>query len=154
VELRSELFLDTLWAQAAGWRFNASIAYARGDDEEIDQPLDSIDPAKGVFGLAYDHAGGNWGGELVWTVVAKKDRVDESDPELQQFKTPGYGKLDLLGFYQLGEHSRLNFGVFNLTDKKYWQWGESLIGRLATDPGLDRLSQPGLYAGISFRTEW
>jgi hemoglobin/transferrin/lactoferrin receptor protein len=154
VELKSELFLDTFWQAARGWRFNTSISYARGDDKETDQPLDAIDPPKGVFGLAYDHAGGNWGGELIWTVVDSKDRVDETDPDFQQFKTPGYGKLDLLGYYQFGEHSWLNFGVFNLTDKKYWQWGDSVIGRPADDPGLGRVTQPGLNAGISFRTEW
>jgi hemoglobin/transferrin/lactoferrin receptor protein len=70
------------------------------------------------------------------------------------FKSRVYGMLFLLGFYLLGVLWGFIFGVLNLTDKNYWHWGESIIGRLATDPGLDRLSQPGLYAGISFRTEW
>ncbi|MCB1804393.1 MAG: TonB-dependent receptor, partial [Candidatus Competibacteraceae bacterium] len=118
----------------------------------LDQPLNSIDPLQGVLGLSYDHASGNWGGELIWTLTAAKDRVDESTTE--QFKTPGYGIVDVLGYYRVSEHAEVNFGVFNLTDKEYWQWSEELIGRSPDDPALARLTEPGRNFNINFRTEW
>ena len=154
LELKSQLFLDHFSEKLSGWNFKTSIAYAEGDDEDINQPLNSIDPIKAVFGLGYDHSSDNWGGELIWTVVSRKTRVDQSDPNFNQFKSPGYGKLDLTAYYQIDKHSRINAGVFNITDKKYWNWGEGLIGRDASDSGLDRLTQPGLHAGITFRMEW
>ena len=152
VEIKGELFLDQFSESLQDWRFNAAIAYARGEDETLDQPLNSIDPLQGVLGLSYDHASGNWGGELIWTLTAAKDRVDESTTE--QFKTPGYGIVDVLGYYRVSEHAEVNFGVFNLTDKEYWQWSEELIGRSPDDPALARLTEPGRNFNINFRTEW
>lgn len=152
VEVQGELYLDTFNPALEGWRFKGSVAYAEGDDEEIDEPLNSIDPLKAVLGVAYDNPHQPWGGELIWTVVDAKDRLDESLGE--QFSTPGYGVLDLLAYYRLGEHTELNVGLFNLTDKKYWQWSEEFIGRNPNDPALDRLTEPGRHVSVSLRTEW
>lgn len=152
VELRGELYLDTFNPALEGWRFKGSVAYAQGDDEEIDQPLNSIDPLKAVLGLGYDAPQQPWGGELIWTVVDAKDRIDDSAGE--QFTTPGYGVLDLLAYYRLGEHTEVNLGLFNLTDKKYWEWGEEFLGRDPNDPNLNRLTEPGRHLSLSLRTEW
>src|SRR5690606_37439572 len=49
-ELRGELFLDSL-GLPEGSTLRGSLAYARGKDEQTGQPLNSIDPLKGVLGL-------------------------------------------------------------------------------------------------------
>ena len=42
----------------------------------------------------------------------------------------------------------LNAGLFNLTDKKYWQWGD-VRGLTENSPSLDRYTQPGRYAAAN-----
>lgn len=140
-ELRGE------WASDAGpWRVRYSAAYARGEDRTEDVPLNSVDPLKGVVGLIYEPRGSSWGVELVATGVARKRDVYESAGS--QFTPPGYATFDLLAHFDIAERLRVNLGVFNLTDKKYWEWSD-VRGRPAGDAVIDRYSQPGLNAGAS-----
>jgi hemoglobin/transferrin/lactoferrin receptor protein len=91
---------------------------------------------------------------MSWTLVKRKDRVDSTnfntpDGTSTQFKTPGYGVLDLAGFYKVTDDVTVNAGWYNLTNKKYWQWddvrGYDSVGEASvTQPAnLDRLTQPG-----------
>src|SRR5690606_35186977 len=82
--------------------------------------------------------------ELVATAVKGKSRM--ADPA--NFQAPGHLALDLLAGWEINERARLQLGLFNLTDRKIWSWS-SVRGRSATDPGLDRYTQPGFNAGIS-----
>jgi len=155
VEAKGELFLDS-FGLPAGTRALGSIAYARGKDEGAGQPLNSVDPLKGVFGLGYDAPTGKFGGELTWTLVAAKERVDRTPPSqspagFRPFETSGYGVLDLTGYWQFSEQFSVNAGLFNLTDKKYWQWGDvSQSGTLSeSSASLGRYTQPGRYAAVN-----
>ncbi len=56
-----------------GWTARLSAAWARGDDLDRDEPLNSVDPASAVLGLGYESASGRWGGELVTTAVADQE---------------------------------------------------------------------------------
>ncbi|PAV47971.1 heme/hemoglobin receptor [Pseudomonas sp. HAR-UPW-AIA-41] len=141
-EARGELFLDNA-GLPAGSKLRGSLAYARGKDEESGQPINSIDPLKSVIGLAYDAPSGQFGGELAWTLVAAKERIDDSQTA-NQYQPSGYGTLDLLGYWQLTEEVSVNGGLYNLTDKQYWQWGD-VRGLSSTSAGLGRYSQPGRY---------
>src|SRR5690606_37089900 len=138
-EARGELLLDRVSALPAGSVLRGALAYARGKDEQSGQPLNSVDPLKAVFGLGYDAPDGAFGGELVWTLVAAKERVDESQTA-DQFEPAGYGLLDLIGHVRLGEGVSLNGGLYNLTDKQYWHWGD-VRGLSEEQPGLGRYSQ-------------
>ncbi|MFX7780532.1 TonB-dependent receptor, partial [Acinetobacter baumannii] len=80
-----------------------SVAYAYGRNKDNGEPINSVNPLTGVFGLGYDEADGNYGGLLSWTLVKRKDRVDDStfhtpDGTASQFKTPGFGVLDLSAY--------------------------------------------------------
>ncbi len=134
------------------------MAYANGRNDDTGQPLNSVNPLTGVFGLGYDQA--NYGGLLSWTLVKRKTRVDDTnffapDGSSAKFRTPGYGVLDLTGFYKVTEDVTVNAGLYNLTDKKYWQWdsvraydGQGEAG--VTQPAnLDRLTMPGRNFGIN-----
>ena len=129
-----------------------SIAYARGRNDDNGAPLNSVNPLTGVFSLGYEQAG--YGGELTWTLVKRKTRIDESnlnipDGTTSQFASPGFGLLDLTAYYQVTDDLVVNAGLFNLTDKKYWLWddvrGYDSVGEATvTSPAnLDRLTQPG-----------
>lgn len=146
-EARGELYLDHL-GLPFGSRTRASIAWARGEDESTDQPLNSIDPLKGVFGLGYDEPAGRYGVEAVLTLVSGKSRVDETLTAGAPFKTSGYGIVDLIGYWQVSDAVDVNAGIYNLGDKEYWNWSD--VRTLAeSTPGLGRFTQPGRHAAIN-----
>lgn len=145
LEVKGSWKLDRTLALKGGF------AYAHGDNQQTDQPLNSIDPIKLVAGLQYTQPGDRFGGEIATTLVAAKDRVDTSTGNL--FKSPGYGLVDVFGRYNFSRQAALNFGVFNLLDKKYWHWSD-VRGQLATDATLDRFTQPGRNASASFRYQF
>jgi len=80
------------------------------------------------------------------TLVAEQDRVDNTAGEL--FQPSGYGLLDLTAFVNFGPRLRMRAGVFNIGDKKYWEWG-NLHGLAATDPAADFYTAPGRNASLS-----
>lgn len=151
LELKGRLNLDSFGAPN-GLYTQGSVAYLQGRNDDSGEPLNSINPLTSVFGLGYDQD--TYGGLLSWTLVKRKTRVDSTsfntpDGTSTQFKTPGYGVLDLAGFYKVTDDLTLNAGLYNLTDKKYWQWddvrGYDSVGEASvTQPAnLDRLTQPG-----------
>jgi hemoglobin/transferrin/lactoferrin receptor protein len=157
LELKGRLNLDTFGAPT-GLYTQGSASYLYGRNDDNGQPLNSINPLTGVFGLGYDRD--NYGALLSWTLVKRKDRVDSTsfktpDGTSTQFKTPGYGVLDLAGFYKVTDDVTVNAGLYNLTDKKYWQWddvrGYDSVGEASvTQPAnLDRLTQPGRNFAIN-----
>ncbi|WP_414156410.1 TonB-dependent receptor [Pseudomonas sp. BNK-30] len=156
-EVKGRLNLDHFGAPD-GLYTQGSIAYANGRNDDNGQPLNSVNPLTGVFGLGYEQP--NYGGLLSWTVVKRKTRVDDTtffapDGQSSQFRTPGYGVLDLSGFYKVTDDVTVNAGLYNLTDKKYWQWdsvrgydGQGEAG--VTQPAnLDRLTMPGRNFAIN-----
>jgi len=128
-----------------GWTARLSVAWARGDDLERDEPLNSVDPASAVLGLGYESVSGRWGGELVTTAAAAKSAVDDSRADL--YEPDGYIKLDLLARYDFGNGLRLNAGLFNLADAEYIEWTD-VRGRVASDPLLPYYTRPGRNASV------
>ncbi|MNF67142.1 putative hemoglobin and hemoglobin-haptoglobin-binding protein 2 precursor [compost metagenome] len=156
-EIKGRLNLDAFGAPQ-GLYTQGSVAYAYGRNNDNGEPLNSINPLTGILGLGYDQA--DFGGLLSWTLVKRKDRVDDSafkapDGTSGQFKTPGFGILDLSGYYDITSDLTLNVGLYNLTDKKYWLWddvrGYDGVGEAgAVNPAnLDRLTQPGRNVAIN-----
>ncbi|MGR6656229.1 TonB-dependent receptor [Pseudomonas mosselii] len=156
-EFKGRLNLDHFGA-AQGLYTQGSLAYAHGRNDDNGQPLNSVNPLTAVLGLGYETS--NYGGLLSWTLVKRKDRVDDStffapDGASKQFRAPGYGVLDLTGFYKVTDDITVNAGLYNLTDKKYWQWddvrGYDALGEAGvTQPAnLDRLTMPGRNFAIN-----
>lgn len=150
-EVKGRLNLDAFGAPQ-GLYTQGSVAYAYGRNNDNGEPINSVNPLTGVFGLGYDQD--NYGGLLSWTLVKKKDRVDDTkfkspDGVSSQFKSPGFGVLDLTGFYKVTDDVTVSAGVYNLTDKKYWLWddvrGYDGVGEASviSPANLDRLTQPG-----------
>lgn len=129
----------------AHWQFTpslklwAAVAWAVGKDRQTKQHLNSVAPLTGTLGLGY--AREHYGADLMLTAARARDKV-ESDTD---FKAPGYGVLDLTGYWQpvALDGVKLQAGLFNLLDKKYWN-----------AVSIDTLSQPEDYyseAGRNFR---
>ncbi|WP_434572294.1 TonB-dependent receptor [Pseudomonas sp. Z3-8] len=151
IEAKGRLDLDVFGAPK-GLYTQGSVAYLYGRNNDTGEPLNSINPLTGVFGLGYDQE--QFGTLLSWTLVQKKNRVDDSnfnspDGVSGQFKTPGFGILDLSGYYKVTHDVTVSGGLYNLTDKKYWLWddvrGYDSVGEAAvlSPANLDRLTAPG-----------
>ena len=136
---------------APGWIARGGASVARGDDRSKNAPLNSVDPAKVVAGLAWEPAGHGYGGELHATWAARKTRIDTSAGTL--YATPSYTIVDLTGFAKLGRHATLQAGIFNLFDRKYWLWSDM---NNVVNPGLtvDRYTQPGRNFAVQAKLEF
>lgn len=104
------------WQLAANWRLWSSAAWAVGKDRQTHQYLNSVAPLTGILGLSYQQH--NWGGDIIFTTATKRNKVENSN----DFKAPGYGVIDVTAFWQPSaiKGLRLQAGLFNLADKKYW----------------------------------
>lgn len=156
-EFKGRLDLDHFGAPQ-GLYSQGSIAYAHGRNDDSGQPLNTVNPLTAVVGLGYEQQ--HYGGLLSWTLVKRKDRVDDTtffapDGASSQFRTPGYGVLDLSGYFKVTDDLTVNAGLYNLTDKKYWQWdsvrgydgqGEAAVTQPAN---LDRLTMPGRNVAVN-----
>jgi hemoglobin/transferrin/lactoferrin receptor protein len=152
IELAFELRLGTLAGALQGWQLTGAMAALRGDDTRRDQPLNSVPPPRAVLGLRRESQGREPGVELVMTAAQARDRIDGSGPPL--FRAPGYATLDLLADWQLGPHVKLSAGVFNLADRRYWEWG-NLGGVLANNvPAADFFTAPGRNVGATLELAW
>ena len=146
VEFKGNVDLGGLWPRLSGWRVRTSVAWARGENRVTDEPLNSVDPLKGVLGFGYEPAHGRWGVDLVGTGTDRKSRVDDSTNE--SFVPDGYLTLDLMVHAVPADRWRIHAGVFNLTDEKYWEWAD-VRGRAADEPAIDRYTRPGINASAS-----
>ena len=132
-----------------GWSAKAGAAWARGDDRTRGVPLNTVDPAKLVAGLAWERGSG--GAEATLTHVARKARIDQSSGTV--FAAPAYTVLDLTGFVRLGRNATLYAGVFNVFDRKYWLWSD-VRSILNPGAGIDRYTQPGRNFAVQAKVEF
>lgn len=146
---------DVEWGRVAGGLLSTPFSYGRtkGKDTKSGAPLNSINPGRLNAGLKYDGSG--FSVRLDATHVAAKKPSDiynaPATPPAQpsiQFSTPSYTTLDLSGQWRIRKDLRLNVGIFNLTDKKYWNWAD-VRGVGSTLATRDAWTQPGRYARVS-----
>ena len=163
----------------SGWELNAEVplgerlalqasaAYARGKDTGSGKPLNSVEPLTAVIGLDYRPAKGNWGANVLWTLARGKDAADVNRGDVGgadtrtaapsgldlRFGPPpsGYGVVDVLAHWDIGERARLNAGLFNIGDKAYIRWADT-VGIAADAPA--RFTQPGRNASLSLRVRF
>lgn len=141
------------WAFMENWTVAGSLAYADGEDTDTSEPLNSINPFTAVLGLHYTATGGEYGAALNVTAVSGKRGNDISEPANATLFAPGgFATVDLSAFWNINRHVRLNAGVFNLLDKKYWLWSNVYgTGLAANSPSVDRYTQPGINAGVNLQ---
>jgi hemoglobin/transferrin/lactoferrin receptor protein len=100
-----------------------------------------------------------YGAALTATLVEEKDRVDDSTGPY--FHTPGFSIFDFTGYWNLNKQAVITAGIFNLLDRKYYLWSDlsrvslaSGSGPIPNGTGLDRYSQPGRNAAVSFKYQF
>ena len=143
-----EATADVEWDSGLSARL--AIAYAEGEDRASGAPLDSIEPLTGVFGIGYAARDDRWGAQAIWSLVAGKD-AGRIDPASGRPETAGYGIVDILAHARIGERTRINAGLFNITGKRYLRWADT--AGIGTDaPG--RFTQPGFNVGATVRVDF
>lgn len=135
------------------WSVPFAYGQADGEDDNTGNPLNSILPSRTNIGVRYEQ--GNW---LVGLDVAHRAGKSASDanvlvapasrgrPAVYQFLPDSSTTLDLYGQWTFkrsnGKEVRLSAGIENLTNEKYWRWGD-VVGVSRTSAILDAYTQPG-----------
>lgn len=125
-----------------------ALAWARGEDAATGKPIDSVDPVKLVTGLSWQGEHG-FGADAVLTASLQHDRVSTAS----YFKAPGYATLDLMAHYDMNPNFRVNVGLFNVTDQKYFV-SQDVIGLAATSAARELYAQPGRYLAANATLRW
>lgn len=147
LELKAGVELGEWSSALQGWSLRGAASWQYGQDLTAERPLHSVDPARASIGLVFD--GEDWGMSLHGRFAAGKRRMAEPDT----FASPGYGVLDLLAHWDFAPGATINAGVFNLTDRKYWDWAD-VPGVPASSAVLDRYTRPGRNFGVSVAVSW
>lgn len=151
IDLRFTGALGGGGSRAQGWRLDAAAFWARGEDLDSGQPLNSMSPPQAVFTLTWAPPARTLETRLTTTLTAAQRRIDLRAGA--RFATPGHGIVDLTVAWQPAPDLTLNAGLFNLTDKTYWRWSD--VARLAADdPMIPLLARPGRNLSVSLRQTW
>ncbi|MZI93931.1 TonB-dependent hemoglobin/transferrin/lactoferrin family receptor [Vibrio sp. CAIM 722] len=118
IELSNQTQLDELLGAPNGTSSKFVAAYTEGEDGD-GAALDSINPWSAIFTLAYDAPNSVWGSSFKTHFTAKKDDSDVSDGQTQM---PSATVFDLTAYYKPMKQLTLTAGVFNLTNKEYYNW--------------------------------
>jgi hemoglobin/transferrin/lactoferrin receptor protein len=146
---------------AIGWSRGTSKSNYTGD-KDVD--LDSVQPRKAIIGVGYDAPQKSWGLNLTGTFVASKQAVYTNrdtysnsgtaltDSTTVLFKVPGYAVFDVAGYWQVNKVWRMNAGINNLADKRYWDYASAhnLQPSVAGDRyDMALLTNPGRTVNVS-----
>lgn len=101
-------------------------------DQYVD--LDSVAPMKAIVGVAWDDPGKRYGTALTST-FQKGKRASATNRQsytntggaltsstTEYVRIPGYGLVDLSAYWRITPHVKLSGGIYNLTDRKYWDY--------------------------------
>ncbi len=89
---------------------------------------------------------------MIGTFVEEKKHINQTTAPVP-LSSPGYAAFDLIGYWNLSKQAALNFGLFNLTDRKYFLWsdmqgvGGGTAAMPATAGSLDALASPDVTPG-------
>lgn len=143
------------WKFSPGWRTWGSLAWAVGKDEGTGQYLNSVAPLKAVLGVGYSRDA--WGVDAMLTTALRRNKVEYPDEPNPDFQAPGYGVVDLMGYWRPAAVKGLQVqaGVFNLFDKKYWEAiNVPTAGTTAIPRPVDWYTEPGRSVRVSLTYQY
>ncbi|MCL6706938.1 TonB-dependent hemoglobin/transferrin/lactoferrin family receptor [Pseudomonas sp. R2.Fl] len=134
------------WTFQPNWRTWGSLAWSYGEDRDTGDYLDSVAPLRAIVGLGYFTE--TWGTDLSLTMASERGKVTDG------FVAPGYGLVDATVWWtpeRIGDVDvsglRVQAGVFNIFDKKYWDAVSVPDGTTAA--AADYYTEPGRTFKIS-----
>jgi hemoglobin/transferrin/lactoferrin receptor protein len=150
LDIRYDQDLSAWHERMRGWMLNFAGYWAKGENLQTDQPLNSIAPPQGVLGLSWVSADNRWDVAANGTFTASKDENDIDQTDGERFATPSWGVMDLTAGWRPSERLDLRAGIYNLTNKTYWRWLD-VANMEADDPMIPLLSRPGRNFSITAR---
>ena len=138
-EISAKFNFGTWFEKVNGLNATLAYGYTQGQsksrymgDKYID--LDSVPPMKAIVGIGWDDPAKRFGTNLTATFVKGKRATATmresynntgtaiSDSSTDYMRVPGYGLLDWTAYWQVAKHVKVNGGVYNITDRKYWDY--------------------------------
>lgn len=139
VELKGTAQLGQSWG--GQWQLRGGYGYTKGKGDN-GQGIESISPHQ--LQLAVGQQGATWRWELAAAHTAAKKAADMPADTRTLFLSPAHTVWDLTGQVELRKGLRLNVGLYNLSDKKYWNWSDVRgVTAAAERAAIDAYSQPG-----------
>jgi len=130
---------------------------ARNLRSGLESELASTLPKKASLIAAWDDPAQRGGAALaVVHTRAKHAQSDVIGGVTTPFYTiPSSTVLDLTGYWNISDHASITAGIYNLADKKYWDYASSRGLAAATNAvtaaDIERQARPGRYAAITFK---
>ncbi|MBK0030838.1 TonB-dependent receptor [Erwinia sp. S43] len=138
-EISTKINFGTWFEEVNGLSANLGLAYSKGQskssyngDKYID--LESVAPMKAIVGVAWDDPAQRYGAAVTATFVKGKQAeatnresytnvgTPITDSTAEYMRVPGYGMVDLTAWLRVSKNVKLSGGVYNLTDRKYWDY--------------------------------
>jgi iron complex outermembrane receptor protein len=146
--------MGSTWRPNANWRFESSLAYAYGHNEDSGKPLPQIPPLEARFALDYLYRA--WSAGALWRVVAPQRSIalNEGNVAGKDFgPSAGFGILSLHAQYDLSKKVQFTIGIDNLLNKSYYEHlnlaGNAGFGFSANTPVME----PGRTAWARLRVK-
>ncbi|MFH1569398.1 MAG: TonB-dependent receptor [Gemmatimonadota bacterium] len=116
-------------------RGSVTLAYLRGQDLDLHQPLPEVPPASALLSLRHTHGSGRYWLEVSQRLVAAQGRVSA---EYGEVESSAFAVLGLAGAVRLTPHLELRSSAANLLDATYREH----LNRRQTADGLP-IAEPG-----------
>jgi hemoglobin/transferrin/lactoferrin receptor protein len=121
--------------------------------------MNSIQPYKTTASLAWDDPQKRGGASLTAFHSRSKQAVPEVAAAQSQpaayFAVPSATVVDLAGYWNIGKHAVLNAGVYNLADRKYWDYAAARTLAAGSTPvaqaEIERQARPGRHVAVNFK---
>lgn len=136
-----------------GYSVHVAAGATRGTAENTSTgkrgDLPSVLPYKANASFAYDDPGQRGGAAFSASTVRGKRGASDviGGTSGTTFYVPGNTVFDLTAYWNLGKHVVLSGGIYNLGDKKYWDYASSrslpVASTAATLADIERQARPG-----------
>lgn len=135
------------WAFARNWRVDGAIAYARGENTDTGVAINTVEPLRASFCLAYDV--GQCG---EWRLARGQRQEPGRRQRRRPFRTPGYGINDLAASVPADrQHALRRRGQQRLRPEVP---GTGIRQADTSLTGVDFYSQPGRNVRVSFQADF
>lgn len=155
--LRAEL---GAWAPAMqGYHVGLATGVAKGRSFNTlsgdSGDLASVAPAKSALTVGYDHVGELFGLALTAAHAGEKQAANDllMGTTAPRFTVPSYTVVDLSTYWNVHRNAKIVVGVYNLTDRKYWDYAAArslAAGTTAANRAeIERYAKPGRNVAAS-----
>lgn len=139
-EVTTKVNFGTWFEEVNGLSATFALGYSEGKskssysgDSYVD--LDSVAPMKAIVGVAWDDPAKRYGAAVTATFVKGKQATATNresytnaagstltDSSEEYMRVPGYGMVDMTAYWQATKNVKVSGGIYNLTDRKYWDY--------------------------------